>query len=203
MTIHLTLRFHGPFRISSGHAGEGTDHTIDRDNPLPATSLKGVLRDAARLVLPTKWEDESSADTPEDKTWEDDPLVNAVFGWRGGQQSPWHFSDAIFPEGDLDARVQNRVRIRLGENRTVAPGAMFLAEELHVQEATAEITQRRPLTEEQRNLHEALLHVSARLVDGLGASRRRGLGWVSIVTDARDLGGMVQLLSDYREKVKT
>lgn len=191
MTIHLTITFHGPFRISAGHAGEGADHVIDKDNPLPATSLKGLLRDAARRVLP------STIGVGE--SWNDHRLVNEVFGWRGGQQCPWHFSDATSRETDVASRVQSRVRIRLKNNRTVVPGAMFVAEELHIRQASAEITQRRPLSGEQRALHEALLHVSARLIDGLGSSRRRGLGWVSVATDATDLDAMVRLLTDYRE----
>ena len=74
-TIDVTITFNTPFRVAQGHAGSLADETIDRENPLPATSLKGLFRDAARDLA-------------------SDELVKEVFGARQNQESPWHFSDA-------------------------------------------------------------------------------------------------------------
>lgn len=184
-TVTLTITFNTAFRIATGRAGEGGDQIIDRENPLPASSLKGVLRDAARQLLP-------ASPTADDK-WQDHPLVTEVFGGRGSRQSPWHFSDA-----EISApRYKSRVRIRVGENRKVEPGAMFVGEELYAPSATATITKVRPLCAEATTLHAALLHVASRLVDGIGADRRRGLGWVSIATDAAEINAQVALLMEH------
>ena len=51
-TIELDIRFNTAFRISQGYGQGEVDDVIDEENPLPATSLKGVMRDAARMVLP-------------------------------------------------------------------------------------------------------------------------------------------------------
>lgn len=183
-TITLTITFNSPFRIATGSAGVSADQVIDRENPLPASSLKGVLRDGARQLLPPIVRNDG---------WDDHPLVSAVFGAPGSRQSPWHFSD-----GEIeDPRYKSRVRIAVGENRRVKPGAMFLGEELYASQATATITRVRPLSDEETRLHSALLHVASRLVDGIGADRRRGLGWVSVGTDSADMNGQVALLMDY------
>lgn len=173
-TIKLTIRFNQPFRVSAGHGAGDVDDVIDRTNPLPATSLKGVLRDAARLLLPG---------TTEGDSYIDHPLVREVFGSRGGHDPAWHFSDATF-DNAADDSYRPRTRVSIDEHRRARPGALYVGEELHVTEATAEISQIGQIREEQKPRHLALLHLSARLVDGLGADRRRGLGWVSISTEA-------------------
>lgn len=186
-TITLTITFNTAFRIATGRAGEGADDVIDPDNPLPASSLKGVLRDAARQLFPPK--------LTGDDEWRDHPLVNEVFGWRGSQQSPWHFSD-----GEIDnPRYKSRVRIAVGENRKVEPGAMFVGEELYASTASATITRVRPLSDERTELHAALLHVASRLVDGIGADRRRGLGWVSVSTDSTDIEAQVAMVMEHAQ----
>ena len=42
--ITFTLAMHGPFHVSTGTPDEGMDSPIDLSCPLPATSLKGLLR---------------------------------------------------------------------------------------------------------------------------------------------------------------
>ena len=49
--ITFTVTIHGPFHISAGESGDGADNVVDRDNPLPASSLKGLMRAAP----PTSW----------------------------------------------------------------------------------------------------------------------------------------------------
>lgn len=59
----FTITFHGPFHVGSGVADQGLDRVLDRGALLPGTSLKGVMRAAARETLGL-----------------DDSLVARVFG---------------------------------------------------------------------------------------------------------------------------
>jgi len=191
-TVELDIRFNTAFRISQGYGQGEVDDVIDEENPLPATSLKGVMRDAARMVLPGRRRGE---------TYVDHHLVAAVFGKRGSDSSPWNFSDGKLDHAE-DPRERTRVRARVAidERRCARPGALFFAEELHADRATATISLTQPLSPEELEKHVALLHVAARLVDGIGADRRRGLGWVSITTDTDDIEGMVARIEQARNE---
>ena len=109
--IELEIRFNTAFRISQGYGQGEVDDVIDVENPLPATSLKGVMRDAARMVLPGK---------RQGKTYVDHHLVDAVFGKRGSGSSPWNFSDGKFDHTD-DPRERIRVRSRVAMVYRAAP----------------------------------------------------------------------------------
>ena len=169
-TIELDIRFNTAFRISQGYGQGEVDDVIDEENPLPATSLKGVMRDAARMVLPGKRQGDK---------YVDHHLVDAVFGKRGSNSSPWNFSDGKLGHTyDPRERIRVRSRVAIDERRRARDGALLFAEELEK--------------------HVALLHVAARLVDGIGADRRRGLGWVSITTDTDDIEAMVDRIERAR-----
>jgi CRISPR/Cas system CSM-associated protein Csm3 (group 7 of RAMP superfamily) len=74
----VTLTFHSAFRVGTGDA-DGTAHaTVDRDDPVPASSLKGLMRASAERLLPYR---------PE--------VVAAVFG-TPRRPCPWHWSPARF-----------------------------------------------------------------------------------------------------------
>ncbi|GGZ83507.1 hypothetical protein GCM10010389_21700 [Streptomyces echinoruber] len=74
----VTLTFHSAFRVGTGDA-DGTAHaTVDRDDPVPASSLKGLMRASAERLLPYR---------PE--------VVAAVFG-APRRPCPWHWSPARF-----------------------------------------------------------------------------------------------------------
>ena len=175
-TIKLDITFNQPFRVASGRGKGDVDDVIDRENPLPSTTLKGVIRDAARLLLPG---------TGRGDEFKDHPLVVEVFGGRGSHDVIWHFSDPVL-QAVTDDSYRSRTRVSIDEHRRARPGALYVAEELHVTKAIAEITQIGKVAEGREALHLALLHLAARLVDGVGADRRRGLGWVSITTNATD-----------------
>ena len=163
-TIDVTITFNTPFRVAQGHAGGLADETIDRENPLPATSLKGLFRDAARDLA-------------------SDELVKEVFGARQNQESPWHFSDA---QVSIEPQIRIRARVSIDEDRRAEPGALFFGEEAHVTTGRAQIELTRPLPEDKHERHVALLHLAARAVDGIGSDRRRGLGWVNMETNATE-----------------
>lgn len=105
-------------------------------------------------------------------------------GDAAGTRAVWHFSDARVDAAE--DRYRSRTRVSIDEQRRARPGALFVGEELHIPKATATISQIGLVPEERKRAHVALLHLSARLVDGLGSDRRRGLGWVTITSDAPD-----------------
>ena len=157
-TIELDIRFNTAFRISQGYGQGEVDDVIDEENPLPATSLKGVMRDAARMVLPGKRQGDK---------YVDHHLVDAVFGKRGSNSSPWNFSDGKLDHTyDPRERIRVRSRVAIDERRRARDGALLFAEELHADRATATISLTQPLPPEELDTHVALLHVAARLVDG-------------------------------------
>jgi CRISPR/Cas system CMR subunit Cmr4 (Cas7 group RAMP superfamily) len=193
VTLTFAISFHGPFRVATGRAGDGADSVIDRAVPLPASSLKGVMRSAARdlLKLPKQ-------------------LVDSVFG-TAWQPAPWSWSDATFtPNGDAAAealRVRARARIQISDTtHTVVDGALAIGEEVLADQATFTVRRSGPVPDDRLDRHEAVLIAAARAVTALGGDRRRGLGWVSITplnppwteTSARHLVDLLQ--SEPREE---
>jgi CRISPR/Cas system CSM-associated protein Csm3 (group 7 of RAMP superfamily) len=177
--MKYTIIFHGPFRIASGAASEGLDETYDAANPLPSSSLKGLMKAHAQHVLEI-----------------DDRLIAQVFGSAGGRYfprggnipvapapSPWWWSDAVFPDssptGPTADRVRTRVRIDPVTFTSVGT-ALMTAGEYWPASATFEVRQRGPVPADQLARHEAILAASARAITALGSDRRRGLGWVAI-----------------------
>jgi CRISPR/Cas system CSM-associated protein Csm3 (group 7 of RAMP superfamily) len=166
--MRFTITFHGPFRVAAGASSDGLDETYSAANPLPASSLKGLMRAHAQHVLQL------------------DPLrVREVFG-SGPAASPWWWSDAVLAGGPAAAggphRIRTRVRIEPG-TFTAADKAMQTAGELWPGSAAFEVRRRGQVPDGQVAMQEAILAASARAVTALGSDRRRGLGWVSIVPD--------------------
>lgn len=164
MTLTFEITFHGPFRVATGRAGDGTDSVVDRDVPLPASSIKGVMRSAARDLL----------NLPQS-------LVEAVFG-SAWQPSPWSWSDAtLTSDGDAPLRVRARARIQISEaTHTAVDGALAVGEEILAHRAVFTVQRNGPVPTADLPRHEAVLTAAARAVTALGGDRRRGLGWVSI-----------------------
>jgi CRISPR/Cas system CMR subunit Cmr4 (Cas7 group RAMP superfamily) len=167
VAVRFGIQFHTPFRVAAGRAGDSADTTVDRGNPLPASSLKGVMRSAARdlLRLAPDW-------------------VTAVYG-EAWQPSPWSWSDATpmrtGPTGEITAPVRVRARIQVADaTGTVVEGALALAEEVLAHHAEFTITRAGWLAPRLVAAHETVLIASARAVTAIGGDRRRGLGWVSI-----------------------
>ncbi|BCB74574.1 hypothetical protein GCM10022251_82240 [Phytohabitans flavus] len=160
--MRFQIAFHTPFRVATGRAGEGADATVDRQNPLPASSLKGVMRSAARDVLQV---------APD---W-----VDAVYG-TAWQPSAWSWSDAA-PQTDTPPQVKVRARIQIApDTGTVVEGALAIAEEVHTPLAQFTVSRVGWVNPDLVAAHEAVLIASARAVTAVGGDRRRGLGWVSI-----------------------
>lgn len=162
--MRFQIAFHGPFRVGTGRAAPGVDVAIDPDDPLPATSLKGVMRAAAAALF-------------------GNALTAEVFG-SPATPSPWTWSPG-------NVRYQRRRRARVAidpETGTAVKGALVFSDELWADSAEFTVEARTALTSDAQRRHELVLAASASMVQGLGADRRRGFGWVSIRPMDRPLG---------------
>lgn len=168
----FTITFHGPFRVARGEASGGADLTVDRQTPLPASSIKGLMRAAAEHVLRI----------PE-------PWLMAVFGadtggdqagpGLGGVLDQWCWSD---PEIGQGLRTIDRAaRIRLQPDGTVMDRHLLVGEQVWVHEPVPfTVTRLGPVHPADLDAHRLILRASARAVLALGGQRRRGFGWVTI-----------------------
>jgi hypothetical protein len=160
--IRFEVTFHSPFRVSTGHARAGLDAAVDMDNPLPKTSLKGVMRATAKQLLS-----------------EHAGIIDEVFG-SARNECPWRWSDAKPDESGWDsAKAAARLRIA-PETHTAMPDMLGISEQTGAARASFTITQRGKLSPEKLAEHRAVLAIAGRATRSLGADRRRGLGWVTI-----------------------
>jgi CRISPR/Cas system CSM-associated protein Csm3 (group 7 of RAMP superfamily) len=157
--MQVRIDFHGPFRVSTGRAAAGVNDTVDDLDLLPASSLKGVMRASAALLLPGRQE-----------------LLDAVFG-AAGRPSPWHWSGAAVQDVPV---VAQRARIAIDPDTGAARrNHLLVAQEVWARSARFSVTRTGPLTAEDERTHLTVLACAAAGVHALGADRRRGLGWVT------------------------
>ncbi|CAL9423712.1 RAMP superfamily CRISPR-associated protein [Streptomyces sp. AC04842] len=162
--MRVTMVFHGPFRVATGVPRPGIDAAVDRSELLPASSLKGLMRDSAERLLPG---------LPD--------LVEQVFG---GPRKPtvWAWSSARFPH---EPQVRTRARVSLdAETGAAKRDHLLYGEEVWARSAEFDVTRhallpQSPLGEDD---HLAVLACAAAGVHGIGSDRRRGLGWVECTT---------------------
>lgn len=176
--LRFVIDFLSPFRVSTGQAAAGVNATIDTGDPLPSTSLKGVMRATAKQLL-----------------GETSDLVAAVFG-NAARPCAWHWGDAV-PVGGRWAAPLITARVRIDPtSHTATRDMLALAEETATARAEFVITRMAPV--EDVELHAAVLALAARGTRSLGAARRRGLGWVSITCPdvVLDRAALEQLLAD-------
>jgi CRISPR/Cas system CSM-associated protein Csm3 (group 7 of RAMP superfamily) len=158
--VTFSIIFHGPFHVLSGYAGTGSlDLTVDERNPLPGSSIKGVMRATASLVPGLAG------------------AVDEVFG-TPARPSLWHWGDAEF---DAEPLRRTRSRIAIGDDGIVADGALVSFEEVWAESATLTIEQQMHEPDPARIGREAdYLATVARFVRSVGADRNRGFGWVEM-----------------------
>ncbi len=185
--VIVTVRFHGPFRVATGDPAPGLAATVDREELLPATTLKGLMRASAERLLPHR---------PD--------LVAAVFG-APRSPSPWHWGPA---EMDNEPRITVRARVALDPATGAARQAhIAVAEEVTADSARFTIRRLGPLPPggPAESVHLTLLACAAAGVHELGAGRSRGLGWVSCTTtepalDDPVLDHLEQILAEGRDQ---
>lgn len=164
-TLGFTVTFYSPFRVGAAYTSDGVNAALDRDDPLPADSLKGVMRAAAAEVL-----------------GRDHPAVGEVFGGHL-RPSAWSWSTAV-PSREPDFGQRHRVSIDPNEH-AARKEALVLGEHAWVPTARFEVSRLGMLYPDGRAEadHVLLLRCAAAGVHGVGAWRRRGLGWVGITPD--------------------
>lgn len=184
--IHFSITFHGPFRVQTGSAAEGTDITVDRLNPLPATSIKGLLRAEARDRLGIR-----------------PALVDEIFGRstsgpdgpRRSESGAWWFSDASLEEMTVDVTA----RVAVDERGRAREGMLVFGEQVWASAGRFIAEPLRRLDDADYMRHALILRAAARSVSSLGSDRRRGLGWVTITDDRPWVDANSRALIDLRD----
>lgn len=167
--LDFVVHFRTPFSVTAAQSSDGIDARVDRDQLLPASSLKGLMRATALYDLRIG-----------------EALVGRVFG-RGFESqrsedngSPWAWSDG---EVDKSMKVGRQARVKIvGEGRT-DEGSLLISECVWADSADFQVAQLRPIPAGEVDDDRLVLRAAARGVTSLGHARRRGLGWVSIVDD--------------------
>lgn len=176
--LTFTIAFHGPFHVATGEAVRGADLAVDHRNPLPASSLKGVMRWAAThtLGLPRA-------------------VVDDVFG-TARRPSPWSWGTPVFT---TPVEVGTRTRLAVSPTGSAITGAKVDTDECWADTATFDIVALPPAVAVApeagtsgaagRTQQAVVLTAAAHAVTSLGSDRRRGYGWVTI-TRTGDHDGM-------------
>jgi hypothetical protein len=131
---------------------------------LPADHLKGLMRAAADTLF--------AAGTSR---------AGAVFGTPAAP-SPWAWSSAWPEGGGWEFGRRHRVAID-GLTHAARKDHLVLGEQAWAECARFEVSRVRWLDEQSAHEHALILRAAGAAVHGLGAWRRRGLGWVGIAPD--------------------
>lgn len=179
LEVTLCFRLHSAVHVTGEQAQLWTDKVLVRDwhgaqHPvLPATTLKGWLREAAERAL--RGLGVAACDGSSASTICGGCPVCEVFGaprWR----SPLRFSDAVLRDATTDVKTH----VSLSRYRRTAYEERLFSLETAWQQAF--IAQIRGLVPNAAYAGQAaaLLWLGARMGYAIGAGRSRGLGWVHV-----------------------
>ena len=156
--IEFTIHFRGPFRVGGGRPVEFFDAPVDREDPLPQSSLKGLMRAEAheRLQIPPQW-------------------VARVFGSKA-IACPWWWSPVSLEE----AAFSPTSKVRVDEVGRSMRGFLRFGEQTWATKGTFAIEQVGTIPDDEVATHRAILTAAAASVTSLGESRLKGSGWVDI-----------------------
>jgi len=183
--VHLRITLHLKWRTAFHTTGNrwkwGADKALvqryDGTYALPATSLKGALRDQVERLLRSHMPDICAAPDPRHMCKDPNNLCLAcrVFG-NPRRPSPLRFTDVVLPEMSTQIRAGVAISRR---RRAAVPQRLYFIEttEAGPMEALVDITGVFCSREEAEEA-AALVALAARALPVLGAGRTRGLGWL-------------------------
>jgi len=185
LRIRLRLKLSTAFHTTGNRWKWGADKALtqryDGTYILPATSLKGALRDQAeRLLRPHM--SICAAPNPGQMCLDPNNLCLAcqVFG-NPRWPSPLRFADVVLPQSSETTQIRAGVAISR-RRRAAVPQQLYFVEttEPGSMKAQADIVGFFPSQEEAAEA-AALVVLAARTLPALGAGRTRGLGWLGEV----------------------
>lgn len=166
--MNVEITFHGPFRVGAGTGRTGLGKTVNRDEMIPASSLKGVMRATATWLLPGR-----------------DDLIAEVFGGSGGagENAPNHATPWRWTPVRLDGAVESVARARVSIDSATGAARrehLVVGEEVWARGAHFSVVPGGRVPPSRRRTHQVVLSCAAAGVHALGGERRRGLGWVTL-----------------------
>jgi len=195
LKITLRLKWRTAFHTTGNRWRWGADKALaqryDGAYVLPATSLKGALRDQAERLLRGHGHNVCAAPDPGRMCLDPENLclVCRVFG-NPRRPSPLRFQDGVLSGKKTTERVNTteiETQIRAGvaisrRRRAAVPQRLYFMETAGAapMEAQAVIQGHFPSREEAEEA-AALVVLAARMLPALGAGRTRGLGWLEAV----------------------
>ena len=186
------------------------DNIVDKDEPVSASALRGVMRHQGEHVLKIDRgviaEVFGQGQTTENARALDDPARPI-----GARACPWHFGTPKLVEPEtrklVEPEIRKRHRIAIDDSSgTVEDGAMLLHQEVWAKSAEFDIEQRAFIEDPAH--HIAVLTACAQCMTSIGASRNRGYGWVTVRRladgDCRNLTDQeLEILEGIVPRVKT
>ena len=191
LTLHFTLDT--AFHTTGNRRRWGVDKTLvvspNGDYVIPATTLKGALRDRAETLLRTWGQDVCAGPTPETMCSDTDDLcpVCQVFG-NPRFPSFLRFQDGQFGP-DTVAQIRSGVSISR-QRRAALPGRLFFVETTSPGPLEATATCEGYFPDRVSALRAcALVTLAARWTSAIGGGRTRGLGWIGEANIETTLNG--------------
>ncbi len=163
---------------------------------IPATTLKGWLRESAERLLRGLGVDICDGSTPQTVCGK--CVVCAIFG-SPRQRSSLRFEDALLKEAATDVRMN----VSLSRHRKTAYEERLFSTETAWQKTVQAKVSGIFASDAQAKVAAALLYFSAKAGFAIGAARSRGLGWLHLEEFQARLDGTALRLEELAEVLKS
>ena len=182
LEIKLDLEWDSAFHTTGNRWRWGADKALvqryDGAYVLPATSLKGALRDQAERLLR-----DQVCIAPDSKQMcrdvENLCLVCRVFG-NPRRPSPLRFTDAVLDQKPETTQIRAGVAISR-RRRAAVPHHLYFLETTTATSKAKTTIEGFFSSQEEAKKAAALVVLATRMLPALGAGRTRGLGWLKTI----------------------